>query len=128
MRKQSKRLDPLANALMAAIMGVSNMGQDHFFRGDRAGAYGHRRYTPEKLAEDYARYKKATYHHTPRGVCAALVDGIAGSLMESDEMQGYFHKEAWSWIPTLKKMSADKIKSTWPDYAGYVDALLEAPR
>ena len=126
-RKTTKReikLNPLANALMAAIMGISNMGQDQFFKTNRAGAYGHRQYTPEQLAKDYERYKNATWAHTPRDYCKALVDGIAGSLMETDEMQGWFHQEATSWIPKLKEMSAAKIKSTWPDYAGYVDVLL----
>jgi hypothetical protein len=121
--KKSTKLDPLANALMAAIMGVSNLGQDHFFKTSRPGAYGHDQYTPEKLAKAYDHYKKVTYIHTPREYCAALVDGIAGSLLESEAMQRSFHQEAWSWIPKLKRMSAEKIKTTWPDYAGYVDAL-----
>jgi len=112
-----EKLDKIALPIMAAIMGVSNMGQDHFFKDSGGkGAYYHY-YRPEKAAEVYRRVKASTWHYTPKNINESATDGIAGSLYESDEMAGWFHQEAWSWVKHLKPMPVSEIKRIWPDYA-----------
>ena len=95
-------------AVMAAIMGLSNAGQDSLFKGSSASV----------TVEDV----KASYK-TDRLECAVVRFG--GGLFENEEMLEMFVDEAKAWVKTLRSMSIDKIKSTWPDYAKFVDALTQ---
>jgi hypothetical protein len=95
-------------ALMSAILGVSNAGSDHLFEGHRAD------WTVDRIKN---RYGAASRILTVDGVTTNLVAG----LCENEEMLDMFVEEARSWVDRLRPMTVEKIKSTWPRYADYVE-------
>lgn len=118
------KLDVTALSILAAIFGISNMGQDHFFRDHgKKNLFGGTVYSPESAYSDYIRLSNKGYD--ARTICDSTVNNIAGSLFENDEQQQWFQDEARSWIKILRKMKPEKIKKTWPDFAKYVDVLME---
>ena len=99
-------------AVMAAIMGLSNAGQDSLFKGPFASV----------TVEDVKAQVKPVSYETDRLECAVVRFG--GGLFENEEMLKMFVDEAKAWVKTLRPMPVDKIKSTWPDYAKFVDAII----
>lgn len=97
-------------ALMSAILGVSNAGQDTLFEGR------HVQHTPESL--------KFRYEHSRRSLTVeSVTTDLVGGICESDEMLDMFLEETKSWVSKLKPMSVEKIKSTWTRYAAFVECV-----
>lgn len=110
MKKEVSKLDPARCAVMAAILGISNLGMDSTFLGPD------RRFTPEDVAE----YFKTT---TPRFLNVEnAVLHFANGFLESDEMAAMFVDEAESWNKTLQKETVEQIKRY--RYAEFLEALL----
>jgi hypothetical protein len=109
--KRPSRTPLTGNALhvMAAVMGISNLGMDNLFRGRDP------RTTPERLARTY------------RGAANVTVTSVAWSFAswfcEDDEMGQMAVDECESWLKTLRKMSVEEFCRTWPYYSEYVEAL-----
>lgn len=104
------RLTPNQLALMASILGVSNAGSDHLFAGP------HPQHTPDTITRVY---KDARRPLTVEDVTSDL----AGGLCENEKMLKMFTDEAKSWVRTLKPMTVEKIKATWPRYAAFVECV-----
>lgn len=105
------KLTPPQLAVMAAIMGLANAGQDHLFLGR----------DPQVTPEDAARQVVSKL-----GGCDPVetaVTNFGGGLFENEEMRDMFVDEAKAWVKTLRPMSIDKIKSTWR-YGAFVDAIV----
>lgn len=113
MTKQPK-LDTNQLAIMAAIIGISNAGMDSVFVGRSPQE------TPETVKRYYDYECKRTYFNVE-----SAVYNFGRSFFESEDMAQMFVDEAKAWVKTLKKMPIEKIKSTWPRYAPFVDAILE---
>lgn len=119
MRKAKQKLTDAQLPVMAAIMAVSNMGQDHLFqRADRV--------LPVPRGEEQFKPKRAKeLAHNER--CLITLDSallsIAGGIIETDEMYGWFIDEGKGWVKTLRKMSVEEIVTAWPDLYLYVNAI-----
>lgn len=94
-------------AVMAAILGVSNAGSDHLFRGKKPEV------TPERV-------KQMTAGRTVVEVDSVTTQIVSG-LCENEEMLDMFLEEARSWVDKLSSMTVEQVKDTWPDYAAFVE-------
>jgi hypothetical protein len=95
--------------IMAAILGVGNIGCDHLFRGSEPTV------TPDIVKKIYNTNNQLNIEN--------VVYHFAGCLFESEEMAEIFCDEAKSWIKKLRKMPVKKIKSTWEDTAKFLEAM-----
>jgi hypothetical protein len=94
---------PKQLAIMAAVLGISNCGQDSLFRGSNALI------KPENM-KLYIKDNDSV---------ETIAWSFCNLFCETEEMAEYHIREVKSWVKILRRMSVEKIKSTWPDYADF---------
>jgi hypothetical protein len=104
-------LTPKQLQLAAAILGVSNTGQDYLFLGIRPNAVA--AWTPEKVRKLYERGDDAD------GYTLSFVR----NLCENEEMLEMFQDEVKSWVKMLKKDSLDDLRRVHKHYAAFWDVI-----
>jgi hypothetical protein len=110
MAKKTEKLNERQLVIVAAIMGLSNAGQDGLFKGP------HAQIKPEHVMDFY------TSPRSSNSLEGAVIC-FGGGIFETEEMLAMFVDEAKSWQKNLKKMPVDKIKSTWSDYVPLFEAV-----
>lgn len=96
-------------AVMSAILGVSNAGQDLLFRGRFPT------FTVDRITKLYGTGEESSAESIAWHFCE--------TFCETEDMAKGFIDEVKSWVKKLKKMSAEEVKKTWPYYASYLIAL-----
>jgi len=101
------KLTEQQRCLAAAILGISNAGADHLFRGPRA-EYG---------AEDIKRLLRF------KDDVDSITTTLVRPLVESEEQLEMFQEEARSWYKTIEKQTLDKLSAVYKDYAHLFEAM-----
>lgn len=107
--RSSMKLDESKRCIMAAILGISNLGMDNTFLGPRA------QWTPEKVGEYYRNGKDRRWG---QDIESAVVTFGRGFL-ENDQMAEMFYDESRSWYDMLET-EEDVIKTR---YGTFLEAM-----
>ena len=113
MKTKSVRLNGRQVVTMAAILGLSNAGQDQLFNGPHATV------TPIDAMDFYTSKPSRGDELEDAVIC------FGGGIFENEEMLATFVNEAKSWKKILKSISSETIKSSYPRYASFVDAIVD---
>jgi len=103
MKKQ--KMTDQQRAVVAALLGVSNAGQDMLFRGR------HPSFTPEKIKKMLGASVDSVTYNFVSGLC------------EDEAMLDMFVSEAKSWYKNLRNHSLADLKRVHKDYVPFFEAL-----
>jgi len=91
---------------MAAVLGISNCGQDGLFKGDN----------PSIRPKDVRKYKHDV-------TAESVAWDFCNHFCETESMAEYHIEEVNHWYNNvLGRMSVEEVRKTWPYYNAFLDA------